>query len=138
MQCNNVVLLYLPTVSKYIDSNHLCYIYLASFTSPANLFPESWYLVPLILPSKLVQKTCTKYFHYSGARYSIPYCTLLLFSHIIKFRRKAFEEGVVKYSWNNVQSFYPEMENFTLKKELYLSDHNTLTLHITLALWFYS
>ena len=43
-----------------IDSDHLCYICLASFTSPANLFPESQYLVPEVLLFKLVQKTCTK------------------------------------------------------------------------------
>ena len=26
-------------LSKYFDSDHLCYIYLASFTSPARLIP---------------------------------------------------------------------------------------------------
>ena len=34
------------TISKYIDLDHLCYIYLASFTSQADLSPETWYLVP--------------------------------------------------------------------------------------------
>ena len=33
-------------------------IYLASFTSPTDLSPESWYLVPIVFPFKLVQKTC--------------------------------------------------------------------------------
>ena len=33
---------------------------MAIFTSPADLSPESWYLVPQVLPFKLVQKTCMK------------------------------------------------------------------------------
>ena len=43
-----------------MDSDHLCYIYLESFTSPADLSTESGYLVSLVLPFKLLQKTCTK------------------------------------------------------------------------------
>ena len=30
---------------KYSDLDHLCYIYLASYSSPANLSPESQFLV---------------------------------------------------------------------------------------------
>ena len=42
------------------DSDHLCYINWASFTTSADLSPESRYLVPLVLSFKLVPKTCTK------------------------------------------------------------------------------
>ena len=45
---------------KYIDADHLCYIYLASYSSPTNLSLESLYLFPLVLSFKLVQKTCFK------------------------------------------------------------------------------
>ena len=41
---------------KYIDSDHLCYIYVASYPSPADVSPQ----IPYILLFKLVQKTCTK------------------------------------------------------------------------------
>ena len=33
-------------VSKYIESDHLCYIYLVSYPSPADLPKESLYLFP--------------------------------------------------------------------------------------------
>ena len=45
---------------KYTDSDHLCYVYLASYPSPADLSTEGQYLVLWVLPFKLVQKTCTK------------------------------------------------------------------------------
>ena len=43
---------------KKIDSDHLSYIYLAIYPSPAELFLERQYLVPQVLPLKLVQKFC--------------------------------------------------------------------------------
>ena len=40
----------------YIDTDPLCYIYLASFASPKDLSSESQYLFPLVILFKLVQK----------------------------------------------------------------------------------
>ena len=46
-------------LSKYIDLDHLCYICLASSSSPTNLSTKSLYLSHLVLPFKLEQKTGT-------------------------------------------------------------------------------
>ena len=40
-------------LSKDIDSNQLCYIYLASYPSPVDLFPRTLYLALLVLPFML-------------------------------------------------------------------------------------
>ena len=42
---HNNIIIYLHFY-KYIDSVHLCYIFLAGYPSPAYLSPESLYLVP--------------------------------------------------------------------------------------------
>ena len=47
-------------LSKFIDSNHLYYIYFISFKRTADLSLESRQLVPQVLPLQLVQKMCTK------------------------------------------------------------------------------
>ena len=43
------------------DSDHVCYIYLASFTSPADFSPKSWYLVTLYYCSNLCKRLVQKF-----------------------------------------------------------------------------
>ena len=63
------------TTGVNIDSDHLCYIYLAIYYSPAGLSYESIYLVPWVLPLKLVQKTCTKLWWWFVVQFNL--CTTL-------------------------------------------------------------
>ena len=52
-----VILLHINLqLSKSIDSDHLYYIYLASYSSPEDLSLESRYLVSQVLSFKPVQK----------------------------------------------------------------------------------
>ena len=57
---NKHVCFFYLNLHKYFDSDHMCYIYIASYSSPADLSPESLSLVRIWLPFNLVQKICTK------------------------------------------------------------------------------
>ena len=49
-------------LSKYIDSDHLCYIYLASFTSPARLIPGESILSSMSITVQAYAKDLSKIF----------------------------------------------------------------------------
>ena len=60
----NVYVSFYLHLSKYIDSDHLCYIYLASFTSLQEVSPDSQYLFHKYYHSSLCLVANTIEFHF--------------------------------------------------------------------------
>ena len=78
-------------LSKHIESNQLCYFYLASYPIPVNLFDRTLCLVPKVLPqSKLQIVLCKTFLNHSKKTHTIleienPVSAICSLAHVIFF-----------------------------------------------------